>query len=220
MAAQSKKKRPAAPTPTPAKKLPVWWILGGLVGAALIAAIAVSLSGETKDASAAVKIGSPTVSGEALPTFISQDAGDPAIGMRIPSVAGTNFDGESVVIGPDTGAFGILFVAHWCSVCQDEVPLIQNWLDGGATPAAPIYTVATGIDELRQNYPPWTWLAREGWTGPVLVDDAANSVMNAFGGPAYPFFVFVNARGEVVGRVVGALNEVALDGALQFAVSN
>jgi hypothetical protein len=195
------------------------WILGGLVGLALVAAIAVSLSGETADSTVAVEIGSPTISGDALPPA-TQDGTDAAIGMQIPAVVGTNFDGESVVIGPETGAAGYLFVAHWCSVCQVEIPDIQDWLEGGATPAAPIFTIATGIDELRQNYPPWSWLEREGWTSPVLVDDAASSVMQAFGGTAYPYFVFTNDRGEVVGRVLGGMGAASLEGALQFAAAN
>ena len=217
--ATKSKKRPVAPKSPPAKKLPIWWILGGLVGIALIAAIAVSLSGETADPGVEVEMGSPTVSGDSLPPF-SQGAADAAIGMQIPAVTGTNFDGQSVVIGPESGAAGIVFVAHWCSVCQQEVPAIQGWLDGGATPAVPIYTVATGIDRLKQNYPPWSWLEREGWTSPVLVDDAADSVMQAFGGTAYPYFVFVNDRGEVVGRTVGGIGADALAGALQFAASS
>jgi hypothetical protein len=217
MADKSKsKKRPAAPAPPPAKKLPIAWILGGAVGLALVVAIAIGLSEET--AGAAVEIGSPTVSGDALPLF-SADGADAAVGMQMPAVVGTDFDGQEVVIGPGNGPAAIVFLAHWCGLCQNEVPAIQGWLDGGATPAAPIYSVATGIDKARPNYPPWSWLEREGWTSPLLVDDAAQSIMRAFGGSGFPFWVFINEDGEVIGRVAGDIGVSGLQTALQLAVS-
>lgn len=216
--ATKSKRRPVVPAPTPAKKLPIWWIIGGLVGLALVAAIAVSISGEKTAASAAVEIGTPTVSGESLPPY-SQEGADAAMGMVIPAVVGTDFDGEEVVIGPDIGPAGIAFLAHWCSHCRDEVPAVQAWLDGGAVPAAPIYSVATSIDKGRPNYPPWSWLRREGWSSPVLVDDAAQSVMQAFGGTGFPFWVFINERGEVVGRVAGDIGAAGVEAALQLAAS-
>lgn len=199
MAAKPKSRQAPAPQP---KKLPILGILAGVVGIALIVAIAISIAGSESKQNVAVEVGSPTVSG-ALPAFAAGGA-DAAVGSPIPEVSGTNFDGEAVTIGPGRGPAGIVFLAHWCGFCQEEVPAIQEWLDGGATPAAAIYTVATSIDELRPNYPPWSWLAREGWTSPVLVDDAFGSVMRGFGGSSFPYWVFFDGDGNVVARAEGA----------------
>lgn len=39
----------------------------------------------------------------------------------------------------------------------------------------------------------------------MLVDDAANSVADSYGLSHFPFTVFVDASGQVVGRVTGAI---------------
>ncbi|MDH3731187.1 MAG: TlpA family protein disulfide reductase [Acidimicrobiia bacterium] len=211
------KKRPNQPAPPPPpKKIPILWILGGLVGVALVGAIAVSLSGETSTSGAVIEIGSPTTSGDSLAPYV-RGTSDPTIGSVIPTATGTDFDEAPVVIDPGDGAAGIVFLAHWCGHCQAEVPVVQDWLDGGAVPAARLLSVATSIDETRPNYPPWSWLDREGWTTPVLVDDAAGSVMRAFGGTEFPFWVFVNDAGEVVARVSGEIGAEALAGFLELA---
>ncbi len=218
----STKKKPRgreAPPPPPPKKLPILWILGGLVGVALIGAIAVSLSGETSPSGALVEIGSPTVSGELLAPY-QRGTTDPTIGSVIPTASGTNFDDEPVAIAPGNGAAGIVFLAHWCSHCQAEVPRIQQLLDEGADLAAPLYSVATSINSTRNNYPPWSWLDREGWTTPVIVDDAAGSVMRAFGGTEFPYWVFVDDEGTVVARASGEIGTDVLSQFLQLAADS
>lgn len=215
----STKKKPRgrqAPTPPAPKKFPILWILGGLVGVALVGAIAVSLSGETSPSGAVVEIGSPTISGDLLAPY-QRGTTDPTIGSVIPTASGTDFDEEPVVIAPGNGAAGIVFLAHWCSHCQAEVPRIQQLLDGGADLPAPLYSVATSISSTRGNYPPWSWLNREGWTTPVLVDDAAGSVMRAFGGTEFPYWVFVDDEGTVVARASGEIGTDVLTQFLQLA---
>ena len=210
------KKRPA-PAPQP-RKLPIIPILGGVVGVALVVAIAISIASSEEARNAEVEIGSPTISGN-LPEF-SQGAEDAAVGLAIPAVDSTNFDGDVVSLGPESGAGGVVFLAHWCPHCRDEVPEIQAWLDGGAQPAAPLYSVATGINPDAANYPPWTWLEREGWTQPVLADDAAQSIMRAFGGTSFPFWVFFDDDGNVVARVSGRIGADTLDTFLDFAATS
>jgi hypothetical protein len=51
---------------------------------------------------------------------------------------------------------------------------------------------------------------------PVLVDDEARSVLNAFGLSAYPFTVVVDADGRVAGRATGAL---PIEGLIEFTES-
>lgn len=67
------------------------------------------------------------------------------------------------------------------------------------------YSVSTSAKPSEPNWPPSAWLEREGWTIPVVVDDRANSVASAFGLRIFPFAVFVDADGIVLGRLAGAI---------------
>jgi thiol-disulfide isomerase/thioredoxin len=148
--------------------------------------------------------GAPTITGTSLPKF-TKTTGDPAVGMAIPTVEGTNFAGQPGSISDDGKPKVVLFLAHWCVHCQAEVPLIQAWLNEGNAPdGVELISVATGIDKSLPNYPPDEWLAREGWTVPVIVDPTG-SAATAYGLSSYPFFVFVNADGTVKGRTAGEL---------------
>lgn len=212
MSTKSRARSRPTPPPPPAKKFPIIPIVGGLIAAALIAAIAISVADSESKAASRVEIGSPELSGEALPPFASS-AADPAVGTVIPAVTGTDFDGNVVTIGPGEGPAAIVFLAHWCPHCQREVPAVQAWLDGGGEPAVPLVSVATSISAARDNYPPWSWLDREGWTSPVLVDDEDGTVMLGFGGTGFPYWVFINADGEVVARASG---EIGVDNMRQL----
>jgi cytochrome c biogenesis protein CcmG, thiol:disulfide interchange protein DsbE len=144
------------------------------------------------------------VTGESLEP-LGEDA-DPAVGALAPELAGQDFDGAPVTVTHDEGPQAVLFVAHWCPVCQDEIRNVQEWVDAGEAPEeVRIVTVSTGVDQARPNYPPAEWLEGEGWSAPVIADDAQGSAARAYGLPAYPFFVFLDAQGNVVGRHAGAI---------------
>jgi thiol-disulfide isomerase/thioredoxin len=201
--AQSPVKGRAAPPPA-RRRLPIALIAGVALAAGLVAVIVVTLGTGGHD-DGPLEVGTPTVIGDALVRFVSA-ADDPAVGQPIPEVAGADFDGTPVTLTGDGRAKMILFVAHWCHVCRQEVPLIAAWLPGATIPDnVDLYTVSTGVDRNQVNYPPSEWLRAEGWTLPVIMDDEAGSVAGAFGLPAYPYFVFVNAENNVVGRFTGGL---------------
>ncbi|MEP6299655.1 MAG: hypothetical protein ABJ382_20225, partial [Ilumatobacter sp.] len=62
------------------------------------------------------------VDGAPLVPFESTN-GDPAIGVAAPVVTGQSFDGSEIVIGaPTENPTMIVFLAHWCPHCNDEVP--------------------------------------------------------------------------------------------------
>jgi thiol-disulfide isomerase/thioredoxin len=147
----------------------------------------------------------PVITGGSLPQFQAPD-GDPAIGMTIPTVTAP---GGSITL--DGKAKVLMFLAHWCPHCQAEVPLVQAWVDAGNLPAdVELISVSTAIDPSRPNYPPDAWLEREGWTAPVITDEAG-TVADAYGLAAFPFWVFVNADGTVAGRLTGELTTDQLD---------
>jgi thiol-disulfide isomerase/thioredoxin len=199
-------------------------LVAAVVGViALVALFAVVLTSGKEDTSAARPVsdgtdlaGPVTVTGDALPDF--GDDPDPAVGLAAPAVSGEDFAGDPVSIAADGRAKAIVFLAHWCPHCQAEVPVIQEWLDAQGMPAdVDLYSVATAIDPASPNYPPDEWLAREGWTVPVLVDDGSQTAATAFGLTSFPYFVFVDAQGNVTGRAAGELSIEELQGYLATA---
>jgi thiol-disulfide isomerase/thioredoxin len=147
----------------------------------------------------------PVVSGNPLPLF-SSPSGDPAVGQTIPTVSS-----PTASIQANGKAKILLFLAHWCPHCQAEVPVVQDWIDGGNLPGdVDLISVSSSIDPSRPNYPPNEWLEREGWTSPVIVDESG-AVADAYGLSAFPYWVFVNADGTVAGRLTGELPPSELD---------
>jgi thiol-disulfide isomerase/thioredoxin len=178
-------------------------VLGGLAAIVLITVVIMTF--DSGGSGGGLQFGEPTIAGSALPRF-ADAAADPAIGTPAPTIEGANFDGTPVSITNDGRPKIIIFLAHWCSHCQAEVPVVQAWVDGGFKPdGVDLYSVATSTAETRPNFPPSEWLADEGWTAPVVVDDTAFSVGDVFGLNAFPYWVFVDADGNVAGRLTGEL---------------
>lgn len=147
----------------------------------------------------------PTVSGEALPQFPGNSAADPAVGRSIPVVTGVDLDGEAITLGATGGPQAILFLAHWCPHCQDEVPEVQQLIDSGGLPTGTsISAVTTAYAPDRGNWPPDVWLDSESWSAPTI-SDGGNSISEAYGLAGFPYWVFVDGDGTVVGRVGGQL---------------
>ena len=141
------------------------------------------------------------------------DAGaDPAVGQAMPTLTGTSLDGTPLTVPASGRPTLVLFVAHWCPHCQAEVPVVQDWVDEGRLPeGVDLVTVSTAVDARRGNHPPAEWLASEGWTAPVLADDAQSSGAEAAGLTAFPYFVAVDADGTVAARASGELTSTQLD---------
>ncbi|MCZ7628859.1 MAG: TlpA family protein disulfide reductase [Microthrixaceae bacterium] len=205
--------RESKPTTGENRNLP--WIIGGAaVAAVLLIAAAVFLwpsggddadagTGAAAAANAEQETASLTISGEDLPLLEGSGLGAPgtdsAVGLAIPKLAGESFDGSEVTIDPSDGEPKlVVFLAHWCPNCQQEVPVVQEWIDDGSVPdGLDLYSVSTAVDSGRPNYPPSNWLSGEGWTPPVLLDNEAADAANAWGLPGYPYFVFVDSNGNV-----------------------
>jgi len=152
-----------------------------------------------------IQPGEVTVGGTPLPLLVD-GVTDPAAGMPAPEIQGFDFDGNPVGVINDGSSKAILFLAHWCPHCQEEVPRVQGWLDGGGGVGdVEIVSVATSINADLPNFPPDEWLEREGWEPPVIVD-VEDRIFNAYGGSGFPFWVFVDGGGRVVRRSAGELD--------------
>lgn len=151
------------------------------------------------------------ITGEPLPA-VTDSGEDPAVGLAPPEIVGVDFAGNDVVLGAADGPQAIMFVAHWCPHCQDEVPAVQTWLDEtGGVEGVEIVGVSTAVVPERPNYPPSEWFAAEAWSSPVLADDLEASSFIAYGGRAIPFWVFVDGDGKVYHRIEGGVDLVTLE---------
>lgn len=182
-------------------------IAGGLLVVLLIAAV---IFGNNE---VGAEYGSPTVTGDPLPQMQNIAIDTSATGLASPSVEGADFDGNAVTIDAGDGrAKGIVFLAHWCSHCQEEAPRVQAWLTGGGgVDGVDVYSVATSINSGRENYPPSAWLEGIGWTVPTVVDDQELSTLIAYGAGGFPYWVFLNADGTVALRTSGQLETAQLE---------
>lgn len=205
------------------------WIIGGAtsVVVALIAAIVFlwpsgeddlnAGTGAAAAANAEQEAASLVISGEDLPplegTGLGAPGSDDAVGLAIPKLQGESFDGSQVTIDPSDGrAKVVVFLAHWCPNCQQEVPVVQKWIDDDAVPdGLDVYSVSTAVDSTKPNYPPSKWLSGEGWAPPVLLDSEAADAAGSWGLPGYPYFVFVDAAGNVWQRGSGQLGREELE---------
>ena len=129
-------------------------------------------------------------------------------GLYSPTVDGFDFTGQPVGIDDDERPKIIIFLAHWCSHCQEEAKLLKKYFSiHGVSTAVDGYAVATAIDSNKPNYPPDKWLEREGWPYQIVSDTSDDSIAKAFGVNAFPYWVLVDSEGKVVSRVKGSLTE-------------
>jgi thiol-disulfide isomerase/thioredoxin len=196
----------------------LWWIIGGVVGLGLIVALAASIATEP-EVDASIGFGDPTVEGDPLPVYAAGSQ-DVAIGLTAPSVSGADWAGNPVTIEPNGNAKIILFLAHWCPHCQNEVPVVQDWVDAGNLPeGVELISVVTATDRSRTNWPPQDWLEEEGWTSPSIMDDQIGTVAANFGMAGTPFYVVLDEENINLGRVSGEIGVEGLNALAALAQS-
>ena len=163
----------------------------------------------TEPAVAAVAIlensASLTVTGEALPP-LEDPNNDASVGSAAPVFTGASFDGTEVSIGgPTDGPTMLVFLAHWCPHCNDEIPEILTLRDRGDLPDdLNIIGVSTAVYDDRDNFPPSSWVVEKNWAWPMLADTADSEAVQLYGGTGFPFTVMLNADGTVKARKSGS----------------
>ena len=130
---------------------------------------------------------------------------DLSVGAMAPVVRGESFDGSEIVIGgPTENPTMIVFLAHWCPHCNDEVPVLLGLESEGRLPEGlDVIGVSTAVAADRDNYPPSEWIVDNGWSWPTIADDEILSAINAFGGTGFPFTVVLDTDGTVLARRSG-----------------
>lgn len=201
VAARRKQQRPGLPT-----------VLAGVAVLVLAGLIAVLSVAEQPPVSDVQAFGEVTVDGDPLPRYPGPGVEDPAVGAFAPEITGTDLAGDAVEVIPDGRPKMLVFLAHWCQFCQAELPVIADWMgDGGLPDGVDLVAVTTGTSDVQPNFPPGPWLEREGYAGPVVVDDRAQTLGDGFGLTGYPYWVFLDAGHEVVSRASGALGREQID---------
>jgi thiol-disulfide isomerase/thioredoxin len=203
--------RRTAAVPARSSRTPLL-IGAGVVALVVVTAIvAIALSGGAPSGVAEPATTPVSVSGTPLPA-LTDPASDTAVGQAIPTLTGTDLDGDPVSIGAGDGPMAIVIVAHWCPVCQAEVPLLVDYLTSNGMPdGVRLVAISTSIDRARPNYPPSAWLEREEWTATTMTDDASSRALAALGMGAFPGFIFVDGDGRVVQRLTGQIPMTTFD---------
>ena len=154
-------------------------------------------------------VGPVAVIGEPLPPF-PRDGDDPAVGMKAPVLVGETFDGEPTVIDATVdGPTWVVFLAHWCPHCNDEIPVINQLRDEGRIPdEVNVVAVSTAFNPGRPNWPPGEWLDEMDWTFTAIPDGIdiereTYIAADGFGIGGFPFSMLVDGDGTVTARWSG-----------------
>jgi cytochrome c biogenesis protein CcmG/thiol:disulfide interchange protein DsbE len=152
-----------------------------------------------------------TVTGALLPQLPSGD--DPAVGTPAPGLSGFDFRGNTVNINTAESRANTLmvFLAHWCPHCNDEIPKLIEWREQGLIPAdLRVVGITTGSRNDAPNWPPSDWISEKKWPFEVLADNEEQTAALAYGLSAYPFMAIVDANGILQARFSGVVGPDAL----------
>lgn len=195
----------------------IWIIAAVVLVVGLAGVMAVALAGEeTASEVRAGQTADVTITGDRVPP--ADPDGTTATGISTPELSGTSLDGDPMAIEHDGVPKVIGFFTHWCPHCQAEVPEVSEWYNADNAPDdVELVAVSTAVDSTRGNYPPSDWFEREDWEIPTLLDDAASSGANAFGLTGYPYWVAVDADGDLAARRSGRIGVEELEGLIDQA---
>ena len=168
--------------------------------------------GETND-DAAVD-GDVVVVGETRPVVVTGDPlaplenpdTDPVVGVAAPVLQGERFDGTPITIGgPTDGPTMVVFLAHWCPHCNDEIPELIELAERGDIPVdLEVVAVSTAVQEGEANYPPSQWLVDKDWPWDAMADDPDATAFLVSGGASFPYVMILDADGTAVARASGS----------------
>lgn len=149
------------------------------------------------------------IEGAPLPAYANEGA-DAALGMRPPLLVGEDTTGRVHTVSPDIeGSVLLVFLAHWCPACNQEVPVLVDLAKAGAiSPDLKVYAVLTAMEPGRPGFPPSGWLNDFEWPFETIMDEpdldrGLWKASEAFGLTSFPYIVAIK-DGVVVDRWSGA----------------
>ncbi len=181
------------------------FIIAGAVLLVVGLAVAIGVTLSSEPIAAGLPEGETTVTGEILPLYAGESDDNIAVGLPGPLFSGPNQNSEIVSLENNGNAKALLFLAHWCPHCQNEVPAVQEIINlMGVPDGVDVIAIATSIDRGRDNYPPQDWLAREGWSE-TQIYDIDKDIATAYGLTSFPYWVFLDKDLNVIARRAGNL---------------
>lgn len=153
---------------------------------------------------------SPSGDGEPSPAREVRVSGGPrseplAAGEVVPDFSAPDLEGGTFAWSDYQGRPTVLAVwAAWCPHCQKELPVLADV--AADHPDVELVSVVTSIGQ-QPGPTPEEYMAEEGLTFPVAVDDAKNTLGQAFGIQSFPTTYWVGADGKVVQVTVGETQE-------------
>jgi cytochrome c biogenesis protein CcmG/thiol:disulfide interchange protein DsbE len=161
------------------------------------------------------------ITGDPLVPYDPAENPDAALGATAPVVEGQSFDGSPVTLGgAGDGPRMLVFLAHWCPHCNDEIPeLLEVQASGGIPEDVEVIGISTGVAADRDNYPPAAWLDEKGWEWPAMADSEASEAMLAYGGTGFPYTVMLDADGDVLARKSGSSSATDITGWIAAALA-
>ncbi len=142
-----------------------------------------------------------------LPVFDGNLVADPAIGTQLGTLGAVEWNaGQEVTFDlADGKARALVVFAHWCPVCQEELPQLAAWHEANAAELTDmeLVTIASATDQDDEGTVQ-QYLSDNDFPFPVLLD-SDNELAARLGVNAFPFWVFVDPGGRVIGRIDGFL---------------
>lgn len=195
-------------------------ILVGVAVVAFVGVVAVLSAGEVSDIPSVEQVAGPVgVEGAPVAVAYPEEGPDPAVGLPSPRITALDYEDQEVVIGEPGRAQVLVFLAHWCPVCDRELPTLRDIVSADGIPdEVDLIFVTTGLDPGRPNWPPQRWLDDAGLASVTTVrDDIGDPLMRAYGLRAYPAWAVIDAEGTVVARRQGLLSAVGVAQLLDLA---
>lgn len=159
--------------------------------------------------------------GQSLAPHVAGVTPDPAVGETAPVFTTLTDEGVPATVNHDGTAKIYAFFAHWCSVCQAELPELVEHLETEPLPAGvELIGISTAVDPTMGNFPPSAWFDDEQWPLDVLVDSTQDDLATAFGLSAFPFWVVADGAGVVLQRVAGGITTEQFDGLVDLAADS
>ena len=218
MSSSTKKSRSATATSSGSNRLVL--ILVGVAVLAFVGVVAVLSAAEVSDIPSVDEVAGP-VSVEGAPVSVAypESGPDPAVGLPSPVITVLDYDDQEVVIGAPGNPQVLVFLAHWCPVCDRELPTLRDIVSADGVPdGVELVLVTTGLDPGRPNWPPKRWLGDAGLASVTTVrDDVGDPLMRAFGLRAYPAWTVIDSEGNIAARRQGLLTAVAVAQLLDVA---
>lgn len=193
--------RPANP------QVRILWVTLSVVVLAAVAVVIVILATGGSDSPKDVtlyQVQAVKIIGDPLPT---PDAGAPdnTPGKKVPRIDGKTFGSSKISIKPGKKTLVIGINRQDVDV-EGEIKALVQWHHAYLTPEdLNIVTLVTGPDREKSAEPMSTWLLREEWPWPVLVDDANSTAAAALGFVGTPAVLLIDEDGVAQYRVLGAL---------------